>query len=192
MVTNMPWFLCPLQKLRPSDCLLSSPEDVQEDARAIADMRRHLKQANLAGELTLNTLLSPKEIERLQVYKEKFFQLEPAERCAYKDLTLHIGDNPAGGWLTWSARSHAVPTLRHATSLYVAVEKSRQVTLRELYGLMGYPAFAALSAAANVPLYNPFQYKRSWSEARKQLGNGMHIACVGVLVAVWLSSYKPR
>ena len=177
---------------RPSDCLLSSDQDVQQDALDIASLRHHLRGAEIAGKVALKTLLTEHELQRLPVYVQKYQNLDSKERCKMKDLVVHIGDNPRdGGWLNWSAKSHAIPTLRRSTSLYIAVQKARQVTLKELYALMGFPTYACLAEAANVELFDPLRY-RSWSDARKQLGNGMHVCCIGVLLSTWMAAFKKR
>ena len=168
--------------------MVATASDIRQDCQALA-VHRRLRPGVLP---TLDSLLSPAELRRLACYEARYNALDICSRCAVEDLIVNLQDNPAAGWCTWTGVSGVLPTLRRSAGVYVYVPQHRQVTLKELYAAMGWPTFSALACASHVPMVDPFRANRSWSEARKQLGNGMHIACLGVLLSLWLATLKPK
>ena len=75
----------------------------------------------------------------------------------------------------------SLPTLRRNTCLWDAGSK-RLVSPQELACAMGFPVFSACAARANVPIdLSPSDWSLS------TLGNTMHVACVGTVLAAALS-----
>ena len=70
------------------------------------------------GKRSSDQLLLAAEQARLDDYVSKFWELPHTNRCDYSDLVVHLGDSPATGWVTWSARHGVMPTIRRTGGLY--------------------------------------------------------------------------
>jgi hypothetical protein len=66
----------------------------------------------------------------------------------------------------------------------------RQVILKELYCAHGFPTFECAATACGLTMFNPFVPGATYSDVRRLIGNGMHVAQVGVLMGVVLSCIK--
>ena len=93
---------------------------------------------------------------------------------------FNLGDNPAKGYLTWSAASGKIPGLRTGGRKLWVPWLGRWLTALELLGAMGLPVYPELAEAAKVkqwtvqPGINP----------RHMLGNMMHVSSAGAVLAV--------
>ena len=131
---------------------------------------------------------SPAERERCAVYVQKWEKLHASERCEWPQLVCHLGDNPATGWTTWSAKSQAIPTIRKSSGVFALPAAGRQLTQKELYLAMGYPTYPILAQTAQIPLYELNASRHS--DHRRALGNSMHVASCGVFVTCFLASVR--
>ena len=146
----------------------------------------HVALTALAGKKRQSDGLLPAEKRRLCLYEEAFARLRPP-KCEVQDLVCHLGDNPATGWSTWSARSMALPTIQRSGSLYFAVGLGRPMTLAEMYLAMGFPTMAvALEASHLTRLYPVALHGMSWFDQRRALGNSMCVPNVGVVMGSML------
>ena len=96
------------------------------------------------------------------------------------DLIFNLGDNPDGGWVTWSAPGpsdsmHRVPTFRRKWTAQWLPSKNRWLTTSERCVCMGFPASTELAVCLGLV----GQYQLSWHQ-RHTVGNAMHLANVGV------------
>lgn len=180
--------------VRPRDLLCGREGDLQEDTFNLSLCRAHLKTRKL-WELTSmysQELLNISEVERLHTYVDKWNRLTDPTKCEFEDLVVHLGDNPTTdkGWTTWSAKSHAIPTLRKSGGILFSPFAGRQLLLKELYAAMGFASFPHLAAAARVPLYPVFKpmLNLRYSHMKQALGNAQHVGNVGVFTAVALAS----
>ena len=107
--------------------------------------------------------------------------------CEWQDLVVHAGDEPRGGWLTWSAHSRQLPTLRRSSGHYISIFHARHFTLRELFTCMGFPAFPVFADAAGVPVYKFNRSDFSYWDYRRALRNSQHCANVGTVMAAALA-----
>jgi hypothetical protein len=175
-------------KLRPSALLVGTADDIRFDSFMMAPTRQHLSGQSISSPLQL---FNSKEQLRYHHYCQKWSALGP-HRCAWQDLIINLGDNPNGGWTTWSANSNAIPTLRRSGGMMVAAAYQRQVLLKELYAGYGFPTYPKLAEALGVPLYNVFAEGASYTDLRRIIGNGMHIAQIGVFMGVALACHRRR
>ena len=182
-----------LLKFRPRALLVGGPLDVQEDVFHLARSRRHLQSGGLQQWLQAqpDEILNQVERERVNAYVEHWLQRPHTVRCDFQDLAFHLGDEPRGGWVTTSATSHVLPTLRRSGSLYYSPFVQRQFLLRELYAAHGFPTFPALAREARVPVYQVFKPSLTYTHMRQALGNAQIVPQVGVFTACALASLKP-
>ncbi len=178
-----------LVQLRPRLLARSSHEDVLDDARRLAPHRQHLKAYLRNGGQIDNPLqlLNAQEQIRYEAYLARWEALPPNSRCCLDDLVCHLGDNPLGGWLTWSAKGCKVPTMRRSSGLLAIPKFARLLTLREQYAAMGYPVFDDLAAAAQVKVFSMWTRGLTHPNMKRALGNSMAVASVGVFAAVVLA-----
>ena len=98
----------------------------------------------------------------------------------------NLGDNPAGGWRSWSAPSSRntlgfrIPTYRRSWSPLWLPHLSRWLTQTERLASMGFPSSPTLGASFRAG----DSFYLSYEEARAAAGNCMHVASLGVLC--WL------
>ena len=130
---------------------------------------------------------------RAHAYWQKFLALEPSKRCELPDLVVHLSDNPAGesGWLTWSAVSGQIPTIRRSSGKFLSFHAGRHLILRELYLAMGYPTFPFAAQSAGVA-YRVFSPSVTHADMRRALGNSFHAVQVGVFMSALLCSTQMR
>ena len=162
---------------RCRDLLVADANDILQDAWHLSKSRR------CAGQILHET-----EAQRLSSYCQRF-ALSPEPKCNFRDLVVHLGDQPDTGWVTWSAKSHALPTIRRCGGLYAAPAHGRCLTLREMFLSMGYPTFELCHSFTNLPqncAFRVFAPHLSWGDMRKALGNSMHVAQVGTFVGAML------
>ena len=182
-----------LECLRPRALLCGEDADIREDSFHIARTRSHLRSMAVheLASVCPAGLFNHREVQRIHSYLH-MWQSSTTHVCSYEDLIVHVGDNPTnhGGWTTWSAKSHAVPTLRRAGGLMYSPWARRQVLLRELYAGMGFPTFQFLADAAKVPLFQVFRPTIGlwYGHMRQAVGNAQHVASVGVFNACALAS----
>mmetsp|Transcript_61052 Transcript_61052/g.133698 ORF Transcript_61052/g.133698 Transcript_61052/m.133698 type:complete len:469 (+) Transcript_61052:1-1407(+) len=144
------------------------------------------------GKRSSDQLLLAAEQARLDDYVSKFWELPHTNRCDYSDLVVHLGDSPATGWVTWSARHGVMPTIRRTGGLYYVPCLGRHLTLREMYLSMGYPTYVQYVGYDASLAYRVFTPQTSWWDARRALGNSMHVAQVGCFVGSLLLSSRSK
>ena len=159
-------------------------QDIAQDVAQLGLRRKHVDLNHCHHPMQVWTL---PELEKASKYVSKY-EVASEPKCEWKDLVCHLGDDPRTekGWVTWSARSSAVPTLRKSGGLIAAPAAQRHLTLKELYLGMGYPTFDFAANVAQVKIYDAWR-GLTYHEARKALGNSMHAAQVGVFVACLLA-----
>jgi hypothetical protein len=166
---------------RICDCFLADvPEIAHEIAEACLAKGIALDQA--MKDMTL--LLTPGESERLHLYLEAWVARVgvPADLCWW--AVFNLADNPGAGYTTWSAASGRIPGLRtHNAKLWVPY-LGRWLTNRELLACMGVPVYRHLAEAAQVSQV----HVRPGSDSRHMLGNMMHVAAVGSVMAAAMAS----
>lgn len=134
----------------------------------------------------------------LAKYHERIWQGKAEQTCQIEDLVVHVGDRPNSqsgkkGWTCWSAAGMQLPTIRRSSGLYIAVGQGRQVTCEELYTAMGFPA---LQLAWDRPWmihkrpYNVWPSDWNYYDAKRALGNSMHVSSVGCVMAALLTTSK--
>ena len=118
------------------------------------------------------------------LWRERF-RSDPRWHCG---LVYNLGDNPDGGWITWSAPTllgdFCVPTLRRGWTVLWLPALNRWMTVQERLVLMGIPAYPALARLYRFPT----TFSLPWHIAKQTIGNGMHLANVGVWQAVVAAS----
>ena len=132
----------------------------------------------------MTVLLTPGEQGRLSVYMRGWMQRVgiSAVHCSW--AVFNLGDNPGAGFWSWSAASGRIPGLRtHNAKLWVPF-LGRWLTNRELLACMGAPVYRHLAHAAGVPQVHVC----AGADARHMLGNMMHVASVGSVIAAALAS----
>ena len=126
--------------------------------------------------------LTTHEQARLHFYAVVWAQRYRTEAQSERDLLFNLGDNPDGGWLTWSAPScggpHRVPTFRKHWTAQWSPHCCRWLTSTERLVCMGFPATPNLAACYGMSE----TYLLTWKQ-RHTLGNAMHLANIGVFQA---------
>ena len=116
---------------------------------------------------------------RLRFYCDLWRQSYGTDPSAEPDLIFNLGDNPDGGWVTWSAPGgtgiHRMPTLRRKWTAQWMPSQSRWLSASERLASMAFPASPRLAMCYG--LVGTFQL--TWPQ-RHTLGNAMHLANVGV------------
>ena len=168
---------------------MSDLEDVADDCRRLASTRKSTR-CDLADSPEPMHIWTSAELERADEYVRRW-QLLP-EKCGWWDLVTHLGDEPRGGWVTWSGRSNKIPTIRRSSGLYAWPAGHRHLTLRELHGAMGFPVTEALAKVARVPVYQVFRAGLSYSKSRQALGNSQLVPQIGCVAGCLLASCKYR
>ena len=178
-----------VSELRPEALIVGDRDDVREDSFHLAGGRRHLQGLSLGQRVAVpvDQLLSPTERERARAYVQLWQESCPTMRCSFPNFVCHLGDEPRGGWRTVTSKDNALPTMRRAGGIYYSPWAGRQVLLRELYAAHGFPTFADLAIAAQVPIYRVFKPGLSYGHARAALGNSQVVPQVGVFTATALA-----
>ena len=142
---------------------------------------------------SLLCVLTGPEQERLEAYYQLWRLKFGSDPESAVDLVINLGDNPRAGWVTWSAPSSArpwfcIPTLRRHWTVQWIPALGRWLTMRERLAMMGFPAYPALAQVYG------FQgsFSMPWDVAKNLVGNGMHVACVGVWQTVVAACVKLR
>ena len=167
---------------RPRSLLVASAAEIREDAELLA---------KTAARGSANMLLTKSEQKHVAAYVDKFSKLDCCDQSQWENLVVHVGDNPAGGWTTWSAHSNALPTIRKSGSLYFAPAWRRHLTMMEMFLSMGYPSHPLAAEQSHLPethllnVYSP-DFALSWFDWRRALGNSMHVAAVGAFAGAML------
>ena len=176
--------------LRVRDCLIASEFEVHgefEKRRAqqlgrvsfAAPSRLPQPVASRLPQPVGRAPLTRHEKIRLEAYFRLWTRRSETRPLSEPDLVFNLGDNPDGGWLTWSAPStggeHRVPTFRKSWTAQWVPHRQRWLTSTERLVLMGFPASPALSCCYSMT----GSYQLEW-EARHTVGNAMHLANVGV------------
>jgi hypothetical protein len=131
----------------------------------------------------MSMLLSPGEAQRLEAYEALWLQ-RFGILASWSDWAIfNLADNPDGGFTTWSAASGRIPGLRTHNAKYWVPFLGRWLTNKELLASMGVPVYPSLAQAAGVPLVAV----RPGPAARHMLGNMMHVASVGSVIACALA-----
>jgi hypothetical protein len=128
-------------------------------------------------------LLSPGEAQRLAAYEELWLHRFGQPACSCDWAIFNLADNPDGGFTTWSAASGRIPGLRTHNAKYWVPFLGRWLTNKELLAAMGVPVYPSLANAACVPVVAV----TPGPAARHMLGNMMHIASVGSVIACALA-----
>ena len=135
-------------------------------------------------------LWSEQELLRADEYVRRYEQMN--SRREWWNLVRHLGDDPRGGWVTWSAHSNKLPTIRKSSGLHAMPAAHRHLTMRELYASMGFPVTPLLASVSQVPLYNPWRNSLTYARSRQALGNSHIVPNVGCVTAVMLACCRQR
>lgn len=104
----------------------------------------------------------------------------PEEVMVVYDLSQNPSKRPVK-----TGRSGQLPTVRRGSILWCA-EAQRWMTRKEVACVMGIPVTPELLAAARIRSDAIGDYSRS------QLGNAMHVPCVGMVTMLALACSQPR
>lgn len=156
--------------------------EVREDCLHLAEHRKLRSVQNPCPCDVISSL----EYDRATAYIRRYIAMCKAGHhlCSFDNLVVHVGDEPRDrgkgeGWVTWSAVSNRLPTIRRSSGLYLSAGLSRQVLLRELYVAHGFPALAQL-CPPGVPQYQVFfRPFATYAHSRQALGNSQHVAQIG-------------
>jgi site-specific DNA-cytosine methylase len=163
-----------------SACFLASAEEIGQEIEDLCLLRGisvHEAMQDMA------MLLSPGEAQRLAAYEELWLQRFGQPACSCDWAIFNLADNPDGGFTTWSAASGRIPGLRTHNAKYWVPFLGRWLTNKELLAAMGVPVYPSLANAACVPVVAV----TPGPAARHMLGNMMHIASVGSVIACALA-----
>ena len=175
------WQLSPRLRtfLRVRDCLIARVGEVFEEGqqRATSARTRGPWAAAATGQCHPLTAF---EDQRLTYYCKLWSRSFGTNPWLESDLIFNLGDNPDGGWVTWSAPGpsdsmHRVPTFRRKWTAQWLPSKNRWLTTSERCVCMGFPASTELAVCLGLV----GQYQLSWHQ-RHTVGNAMHLANVGV------------
>ena len=174
------WQLSPrlATHLRVRDCLLASTSEIIAEGwqRAASAHAHTLGVAAAPGQCHPMTVF---EKHRLRVYCDRWKRCFGTDPRCESDLICNLGDNPDGGWLTWSAPGpsgvHRIPTFRRNWTAQRLPAHKRWLTATERLVCMGFPATPEL--ATSYRMVRPYQI--AWHQ-RHTVGNAMHLANVGV------------
>ena len=175
---------------RPRALLCGDASDVREDCFKIRESSCVSALPEQSG-ADIWDVATRSEILRAQAYWHRYVGLDPSKRCELQDLVVRLNDNPAGasGWVTWSAISRQIPTIRRSSGKFLSFHAGRHLLLRELFLAMGYPTFPFAAASAGVP-YRVFTPSVTHTDMRRALGNSFHAVQVGVFMLALLCSTK--
>ena len=169
--------------LRPRDILVGTQSDIQNDCQLLQQCRNWMPATNPWD--VFSSIEYARCADYMQKYNECLVRGEPV--VPIHDLFLHVGDEPRTGWITWSAKSGRVPTLRRSSGLIVSALCNRHVLLPELYMAHGYACFDFVARAAGVSRYQTdFSPFCNYNDSRKALGNSQHVANVGCIAGAAL------
>ena len=181
------------QKLRPDIILVGDDASVAEDCWYLANHRKlGLRSPQPCDVISAN------ECQRSATYVRMYLRTrqEGSRLCSWDNLVFHTGDAPRYSrsshgdgpecesaskkcWVTWSAVSNKIPTLRRSSGLILSASKDRQILMKELYIAHGFPALAML-CPPGVPVWDVFFHPfANYANARQALGNAQHVAQVG-------------
>ncbi len=166
-----------------SDCFLASVEEVAAEITPLA-LRKAVPLAAALSNMAL--LLSHGEQERLCLYMQAWASRFGTPACACPWAVFNLADNPGAGYTTWSAASGRIPGLRTHNAKHWVPYLSRWLTNKELLACMGLPVYDSLALAAGVSVMQV----RPGPEARHMVGNMMHVASVGTVMAVAMASCR--
>ena len=155
-------------------CLLASPEELLTEENKVRKRRGLPPLSTPATQhVDWTYLLTREQSRRLRVYAAR-----------WQDADAHnLGQNP---WFLPSvARRGRLPTLTRNSSRWWVPAHTRWMTAKELTAASGYPVTEELAQAAGVPIdVCADQYGFG------QLGNCMHVAVVGCVIASSLACLK--
>ena len=170
-------------QLRVRDFLIASQDEVRQEGSCRAAGRLSWAAA-AQGQCHPVTHY---EQCRLRYYCDLWRQSYGTDPSAEPDLIFNLGDNPDGGWVTWSAPGstgiHRTPTLRRKWTAQWLPSQSRWLTASERLASMAFPASPRLAMCYG--LVGTFKLTRP---QRHTLGNAMHLANVGVWQACGAAS----
>lgn len=163
-----------------SDCFLANTAELVTE---ISDLcaARNVAPCSALNDMTL--LLTAGEKQRLVHYLRLWAQRFGLPAHCFSWAVFNLGDNPDAGYVTWSGSSGRLPSLRTHGTKYWCPFLGRWLTTRELLACMGLPVYPALAASAGVAMV----HIPTTAAARHMLGNMMHLASAGSVMAVALS-----
>ena len=179
--------------LRIRDCLIAAEQEIRYEELNLAALRSGVAAASLRSRWAvparlgrLAYVLSQGEVDRCHEYARLYFYRTGLAATSDVDLVCNLGDNPAGGWLTWSAPPlqmlgctspavHRLPTLRRNWTVQWLPAHGRWLMGSERLVSMGFPATTLLAQRYGLS----GQFVLPWAY-RHLLGNGMHMANIGV------------
>jgi len=158
----------------PRHSILASPEEVQEEARHLAEVR-HKEWLGC-----WEALLTHREMQSLEGY-QRLHEQHVARPVCPNDV-WNLGDN-SSSHPNWSGKSGRIPTYRLGDRLFWYASLRRPMTVLEKVATMGWPVYAELLVDASVPAVTP-----SREEARFMLGNSWHLPSATIAVLAALAS----
>ena len=167
----------PMMAFNVQDCFLADLQEICKDIEQLY-FTRGIAMTQAMHNMAL--LLSPSEQSHLAVYLQKWIQRFGTPACMCPWAVFNLSDNPGAGYTTWSAASMRIPGLRTHNAKYWVPWLGRWLTNKELLACMGLPVYPVLAEAAGVCLV----HVNPGSDARHMVGNMMHVAAVGSVMAV--------
>jgi len=187
------------------DLLQASQEEVQAEVLALCQDRRMVacfqglvagaahpllgQDVSMARAVDPVSVLTQGENNHLRSYSQLWVERFGSDPVGHLDLVFNLGDNPDAGWITWSApstrqSSFCIPTLRRGWTVLWLPALRRWLTVRERLVMMGFPSYPPLAHLYRLPR----TFSLPWHTAKQTIGNGMHLANVGVWQAVVAAS----
>ena len=157
-----------------SSCFVAREDEILDFE--IACRKRKGLSPTLVPSLCWKYLLTEKQLEFLQRYECLWVQRTSAastdESVCVFDLIQNPKERPS-----LTSKSGSLPTLRHSGSCFWSSFLGRWLLPRELAAASGFPVTGSLAAVSSVAIDTN-------SYSNQQLGNAMHVATVGTVVAV--------
>ena len=142
-----------------SDMFLAQPQEVLAERNQCLQARGFVSGgcAPVFGSST-RLLLTPAEQERAKYYTDCWWQCCGKAPETEPNLVYFLGDNPDGGWLSWSGPSgtesnFALPVIRNGSKVRLLWIPSlhRFMTRREILACMGFPSYVQLAHTYRLP-----------------------------------------
>lgn len=171
---------------QPKDCLMADIREIIQEAREVCELRGAQLPPGLehatADNLDLSGLLTERERAAVIGFTHAYLERFGTDPAQDPNAVWFLGDNPSAR-LTWSCASGAIPTFRTNNGNMWLPARRRWLTNLEALSSMGFPVYEATARFMGVPLMT-FE---SPGDARRFLGNAMHMGCAGVALIVCLS-----
>ena len=142
------------RKFAVKDILLATLEDILYEADRISWAR--FKHGFNRAAMNFRSQLYLAECRRLEEYYGQYFAATGLHAWRDPNLVVFSGDNPEGGFVSWSLVSGKIPVLRFGgtTGIMWVPFLDRPLTRIEWASSLGYPTRHDLATSLGVPLFD--------------------------------------